>query len=137
MMLKKRGRTSGIPAGIFAGLITALLITILLAAVTAVLIAGEKIGEDKALFGSAASLLLGAAFGGICAANVAGERKMIICLIHGAVYYVTLLCVTAVFFEGRYENIWITGLLVLGASISVGLLVMRGRKRTYKPHKIR
>jgi putative membrane protein (TIGR04086 family) len=137
MMLKKRGRTSGIPAGIFAGVITALLITILLAAVTAVLIAGEKIGEDKALFGSAASLLLGAAFGGICAANVAGERKMIICLIHGAVYYVTLLCVTAVFFEGRYENIWITGLLVLGASISVGLLVMRGRKRTYKPHKIR
>lgn len=137
MMLKKRGRTSGIPAGIFAGLITALLITILLAAVTAVLIAGEKIGEDKALFSSAASLLLSAAFGGICAANVAGERKMIVCLIHGAVYYVTLLCVTAMFFEGRYENIWITGLLVLGASVSVGLLVMRGRKRTFKPHKIR
>jgi hypothetical protein len=65
MMLKKRGRTSGIPAGIFAGLITAMFITMLLAAVTAVLIAGEKIGEDKALFGSAASLLLGAAFGGI------------------------------------------------------------------------
>jgi putative membrane protein (TIGR04086 family) len=137
MMLKKRGRTSGIPAGIFAGLITALLNTILLAAVTAVLIAGEKIGEDKALLGSAASLLLGAAFGGICAANVAGERKMVVCLIYGAVYYVTLLCMTAMFFEGRYENIWITGLLVLGASISVGLLVMRGRKRTYKPHKIR
>jgi putative membrane protein (TIGR04086 family) len=137
MMLKKRGRTSGIPAGIFAGLITALLITILLAAVTAVLIAGEKIGEDKALFGSAASLLLGAAFGGICAANVAGDRKMIVCLIHGAVYYVTLLCMTAMFFEGRYENIWITGLLILGASISVGLLDMRGRKRTFKPYKIR
>jgi putative membrane protein (TIGR04086 family) len=137
MMLKKRGRTSGIPAGIFAGVITALLITILLAAVTAVLIAGEKIGEDKALFGSAASLLLGAAFGGICAANVAGDRKMIVCLIHGAVYYVTLLCMTAMFFEGRYENIWITGLLILGASISVGLLDMRGRKRTFKPYKIR
>ena len=137
MMLKKRGRTPGIPAGIFAGLITALLITILLAAVTAVLIAGEKIGEDKALFGSAASLLLSAALGGICAANVAGERKMIVCLIHGAVYYVTLLCMTAMFFEGRYENIWITGLLVLGASISVGLLGIQGRKRSYKPHKIR
>ena len=136
MMLKKRGRTSGIPAGIFAGLITAMFITMLLAAVTAVLIAGEKIGEDKALFGSAASLLLGAAFGGICAANVAGERKMIVCLIHGAAYYVTLLCMTAMFFEGRYENIWITGLLILGASVS-GLLGMRGRKRPYKPHKIR
>lgn len=137
MMLKKRGSTSGIPAGIFAGLITALLITILLTAVTAVLIAGEKVGEDKALLGSAASLLLSAALGGICAANVAGERKMIVCLIHGAAYYVTLLCVTAMFFEGRYENILTTGLLILGASVSVGLLGMRGRKRTFKPHKIR
>lgn len=134
MMLKKQGRTSGMPAGIIAGLIIALLITMLLAGVTAILIAGEKIGEDKALYGSAASLLLGAALGGFCAARVIGEKKMIVSLIHGAVYYVIMLCVTAVFFEGRYENIWITGLLILGASISVGLLGKQSKKVTYKTH---
>ena len=108
------------------------MITLLLAAITAGLIAGGKIGEDKAIYGSVVSLLLGAAAGAICAANVAGEKKVIVCLINGAAYFLSCLCMTAIFFNGTYENIWITGLMIIGTSISIGLLVLRKPKRALK-----
>ena len=135
MMRNKKGDISGISAGIGVGLLAGTIITIFGAVITAAMIAGEKVGEAQAVYGAAMSLLLGTFVGGLCASSVAGEKKMIVCLVNGAVNFVMWLCVTALFFEGAYENIWITMLLILGTSTAAGLMAARGTKSAFKGKK--
>lgn len=137
MMRGKRKSFSGIPAGIGIGLLTGMIVTILTAIATAVLIAGERLGEDQAMYGAAAALLLGVFFGGLVAASVAGEKRMIVCLCYGAAFSVVLLSITALFFEGFYENIWATGLLILGTSAAAALVGLRKNSASFGSRKKR
>ena len=137
MMRNKKVDISGIYAGIGVGQLVGTIIAIFGAVITAAVIAGEKIGEEQAVYGAAMSLLLGSFVGGLCASSVVGEKRMIVCLLNGAVYFVMWLCVTALFFEGTYENIWVTMLLILGTSGAAGLLATKGTKSTFKGKKHR
>lgn len=131
-MRKKNMKIAGIPAGIGLGSLVGLLLSVLGAAATAALVAGEKMAEQQIPYGTAAVLLLGAFGGAFLASAIAGEKRMIVCIGCGIVFYVVLLCVTALFFDGTYENIWETALLVLGSSAAAGLVGMRKNSTSYK-----
>ena len=135
--MKGKKGISGIPAGIGIGVAVASLITALGAVSTAMLIAGEQLGEQQAVYGAAASLLIGSFTGALLASNMAGEKRMITSVGFGAAFFAILLCVTALFFEGMYENIWLTALLVIGCSAAAGLVGLRKKSTSFRGRRYR
>lgn len=132
MKRRKKVMLSGIPAAIGMGVLLSLAVTVAVSIITAVLIAGERITENQGIYGAAAALLLAGFCGAMLAAGMAGQKRMLVCLTSGAAYFLLLLCVTAAAFEGMYENIWRTILLVIGSSAAAGFVGMRRNNSSFK-----
>ena len=127
----KRRRMSGIPAGVVMGVMVCLLVTIAVVTVVAALVAGEKMEQGQIAFGSAAVLLLAGFCGALTAAGVAGQRRIMVCMLCGAAYFVALLCLTALFFDGMYGNVWLTACLIAGSSLAAALVGLQKKKKGY------
>lgn len=137
MAVKSKHAGTGLAFGVGAGAILSLLMTLIGAAAVTFLIAAERIGEDQLGYGAGAAIFIGALVGALTAVAMAGEKRLIVCGLHAAVYFVILLCCTAMFFDGRYDGIGVTAMLILGANGAVWLLGMRrdsrGRGRVKMP----
>ena len=114
------------------GLVVGSIVTVFAALMTSALIYAEKIEEDKVVYGITISLILGSFMGASASALKTDEKKMIICIISGAMYLITLLCLTACFFGGRYENVRGTIILVMGSTMASALIAMRSRRNNTK-----
>lgn len=137
MTLKKRGKFTGMPAGLGMGLLTGMVISFVTIMVISTLIAGEKLEQQQAIYGSFVALLLGSFGGAWIAARIAEEKQMLVSIISGGIYFLVLMCITALFFEGMYENIWSTALLILGSSAAAGFAGIRKNNRGYRVKKSR
>ena len=116
------GKQMGLPAGVALGMGTALLVTLAGAGVLAWLIAGERLAESTMGYGCAAVLLLSSAAGAWTASALVGHQRMAVCLLAGLGYYLLLLGMTALLFDGRYQGLGVTALVVLGGSLGVLLV---------------
>jgi putative membrane protein (TIGR04086 family) len=132
MALKKKGNLSGIPVGLGMGLLTGIIVTLVGSMVIASLIAAEKMEMRQMFYGVAVVVLLSAFVGSLAAAALAGEKRLLICAISGCVYFVTMLCVSALVFDGIYENVWSTGLLILAGSMAAGFVGIRRKNSHYR-----
>ncbi len=127
-----------LPIGIALGTVAALIVTMLGAALLSWLISTEKIAQQGMGYGVMIIIFLASAAGAAIAVRLVGRQRMIVCLVVAAAYFLLLLSVTALFFDGQYQGVGVTGLLMLGGSLFVGLLGLRGdNKRAGKKHKIR
>jgi len=136
-MIKGRKRLSGIPAGIVMGVLVCILVTFAVVTVVAALVAGEKIAQERIAYGATAVILLAGFCGAFTAGSVAGERRMAVCMLCGAAYFLVLLCTTALLFDGMYRNIGLTALLIAGSSLSAALVGMKKKHRGYTGKKVR
>ena len=135
MMHKNKGKPIlfAIGSGSFVGL----LVTVIIAVIGAVLVAGEKIGEEMILYLAAVSLIVGSLIGAVTAVFVFGEKSVVVGLCSGGVNVAAWLCANVIFFGGRFQNVLATALLVIGVSFAVGLLGKGGRQRRFKRKKLR
>ena len=136
MRKKGAGHQSNITKGLAMGLFVSLMVTTVICLITACLVISEKLSEEHMKYGAAMALLIGSFIGAWTAAQLVGVKRIIICLMSGVFYFVFLLCVTAIAFEGMYKNIWPTFLVIAGGSIAAGLAGIRNKSTTYKKHKV-
>lgn len=120
------------------GLALSMTLTMILAAGIAHMISNEMIPEDMVGYGVIVILLSASAAGAVLAFKKIKHRRMVVCLLSGLAYYLSLLAVTALFFGGQYTGMGVTGLAVLGGCGSVGLLgLKREGKQKYARRKIK
>lgn len=137
-MISKRkvnGKTQTIPMGIGLGLLMSLIVTLVGAAISAYLIITEKIGETSIGYGSMVILVAAAALGSWVATSSIGRRRLMVCGIFSAAYYMLLLGTTAMFFGGQYEGMGITAIMILigsGIVLLLGVLQKRGGGSKHK-----
>ena len=122
---KTTRKRAGIPAGIMVGVLVSVMTTLLSSFVLSWLISSEKVSLDVGNNGIVIVLLAVSFFGSLTAVSVVKRLRTQICLMTGGAYYLTLLTVTAVFFDGRYKGCGIAAILVL---IGCGLSVLLGVK---------
>ena len=124
-MLKKKsqaGAGRSIPAGLGIGILVSIAITILSAAAIAWLVASEKIGEGSMDFLSGVIHVAAAALGAWIASALTKKMRLQVCLLTGLGYYLALLGVTALLFEGQYSGMGVTALLIAVGCVSIALL---------------
>lgn len=132
-MLKTRRKEIGVPGGLALGLLAGLIITFSGAALMAFLIAGGTAGESSAEIAASVIQLLSAAIGALTAVGCIRKMRLQICLLTGLTYYLVLLGITALFFEGSYDGMLISALMVLIGSAGVAFVPSKkagtGKKR--------
>ena len=73
-------------------------------------------------------LLLSASLGSWTASTKIGRLRTQVCLITGGIYFLVLLSITALFFDGLYQGIGVAAILVFVGSGVTALLGIREKK---------
>ena len=124
----KTGKGDRVAAGIGFGVLTGLGVALLGAMLGAFLISGGKMGEDAVDLMALTVTGVAAMAGAWLAVMVAKEKRMQVCLLTGLGFYLALLSLTALFFEGQYQGLGLSAILIGLCSGVVGLLSAKGRK---------
>ncbi len=132
----KKHKTKSIPMAVLMGLLLSLIVTVIGAAILTFLIVGERLAMESLPSAVVAVLLLAALIGAWVTIRMTGEKPLMMALLSGAVYLVSLLCMTALFFGGQYQGVPVTALVVLGSSLAAALFSLRRsgakRKKRYR-----
>lgn len=120
---KVTGTAAAIPAGLTLGAVASIAVTLLLSGVSAWLILNGRLPEQAVGYCAMVILLLSSAAGAAVAAARVKRLRFQICMAAGAIYYVLLVTMTAMFFGGIYDGMGVTALMVL---CGCGLVILLG-----------
>ena len=133
----KPGHTGGMAAALTAGVISSLLATVFGAAIIAKLVDSEIIGESGTGYGVMIILVLAAYVGAALSYRRHKSQRLIVCMAEGAIYFGILICITALFFGGKYSGVGAKGMLVLcGSTLGILPIFERNNRRKRKKIKI-
>ena len=114
---KPTGLAASIPAGLCWGAAVSLAMTVLGAAAVAKLIEKGIMDWSKCGYGVLMILIISAWTGAMVAAGKVRRMRMAVCMEMGAVYFCSLMILTALFFGGRYSGVGETALLIFCGSM--------------------
>ena len=126
---KITGTAASMPKGLAISGGISTLITLIGCAVIALMTDKEILAEKNIGYGIMLILILASYAGSISAWNLIKHRRVLVCTAAGAVYFVVLLSITALFFGGQYTAVMETSMLVLCGS-TLGILSVSHPKRT-------
>ena len=130
----RKGRS--IPLSIIIGICASILLTLTGATIAAALLVSERIGIQAVSTAAAITAVIASGTGSWLSSLLAGKQRMQVCLLTGAGYFMLLLAMTALFFEGSYENVPVRLIFTLLSSTLVGFLGMK-EKRNRKTNRFK
>ena len=138
-MKTKTGKATSVPRGLGLSLAMNIIITAAVAAIIAVLLSRKIIPWENTGYWIMGMLLTASFIGGKIAISAIKSQRYLVSIMSGALYWMFLLCITALFFGGHYSSVLETGALILSGSIAAGLLnypkkptALRKRKYSYR-----
>lgn len=115
-------------AGIAIGWGTSLLATVLACGIITWLIHNEHITQNAMTWAAAIAALSSALLGCTVSMGIVKGKKLIICVITAAAYFITLLAITAMVFEGEYSDVETNaGMILAGGAIALLPTIIRGK----------
>ena len=131
--MKLQGKTKSMGAGLLLGALLSIAILFLELGVLAELIEKEIIAYSSMGYGILFSITAAAFAGSALSIGLIRRRVLLVAGAHGLMLWATLLCITALFFGGRYGAVAVTGLLVMcGSVLPVFLFRTERPSRNYK-----
>ena len=131
--MKNRG---SITAAVMLGVIMSIFVTMIATVAVSAMIHREVLPETADVYGVVVILLASSYVGAKTGCRKAKNKRLMVSTLSGLCYLLVLMTITAVLFEGKYNGIGVTGLIVLcGATIAA--LPNRVRSRGGKRRKIK
>lgn len=126
---KSTGLGSGLAIQLAKSLFISIAVTLLLAGIFACLINAEKFGEEAIGYGGMGILFAASAAGCVDAVRKTDGGRFLTGLLCGGLYFITLIGITALFFDGGYHGVLVNALMILCGSMVAVLLVNSSGKR--------
>lgn len=123
------GKAASIPGGLALGAGVSVAVTLVLSAIIAKLVQMEALRQDKIGYAVMVLLITASSLGAAIAQGKVKHQRVLVCMLSGLIYYVILICITALFFGGQYTGFGVTGLLILGGAGTTALLSGRRKGR--------
>ena len=134
---KSTQKASSIPAGLGLAVICSMIVTLLGAMISAYLVGAETISQDSMKVASIVVIVISGAVGALVALNRIKRMRMQMCLLSGICYYIVLLSITGLFFDGQYNGLGMNGIAILcgcgGVAVLSILTKNRGKTHRRKP----
>lgn len=135
---KVTGKAVSVPMGLLIGCGVSMGMTLAAAAALAKLLDSERLAWENVGYGIEATLILASFCGAMTACGKIKRQRLVVCGVSAVLYFSLLLAITALFFGGQYETVWLTAILILVGSGGAALLGLRGEgKGRRKKIKIR
>jgi putative membrane protein (TIGR04086 family) len=137
---KTKGTATAVPLGVLWGAIISMLMTVISALILTWLTLNEITNQQKLGYCIMGSLLCAAILGSFVSTTLVKRRKLLICLMTGLTYYITLLGITALFFGGNFQGAAVKGLLIAAGSLFIGMLQLikrRHNENAYERYRTR
>ena len=128
MNRKPTGRAASMPAGLASGAVASLSVTLLASAMIAKMVEDENLAESGVGYGIMITLMAASFFGALIAAGRIKRQRLMVCVMSGVIYFLSLLGITGLFFGGQYEAVGVTGLLIMGGSMLAVLTTVGGKR---------
>lgn len=133
--MKKRATEQAIkslPGSIAIGTVASIITSLVIAVILTMLIEHDKLSPEMMNYGVMLLLMLSAVVGAMIARIRYSSRIMIVCIITAVCYWISLLCVTALFFDGSYSGVPATALVIIAGGIIAGCAPTGQRKSAKK-----
>lgn len=127
---KRNHYTGTILSGLVVGAAASVAVMLLGSAICAVLISRELVNQARMNYYVLGILLLSAIAGAMSAAWKTGEKRLLVCMMTGVVYLFLLLSMTAILFDGRYQGVGVTTLVIFAGSLVAALVGLKEKRRT-------
>lgn len=128
--LQRNGKASSIPAGMAISSLFSIITTMIICAVIAYLLDQEKISWEETGYIIMIELLITSFCTAKIAANAIKRQVFLVSVMSGILYWGLLLCITGLFFGGKYSAVPETALLILAGSVTGALLSISKSSRT-------
>lgn len=125
--IRSSAKATPAAAGLGIGLGVSAAVTLAGAAILSYLILGEKVGENGIGYGAMVIQAAASASGGLTAVKLVKRSRLLICGILAAAYYVLLLSMTALIFDGQYTGMGVTAAMVLLGAAAAALPGVLGK----------
>lgn len=130
---KVTGTASAMPVGIGAGVAIGLAVSVGGAGVFGALLSREIVSAASLGYWAMLLILLSSMAASCTAVARIKRQRLMVCGITGALYFLVLVSMTALFFGGQYQWVGVTALLILAGSVAATLLSARpNRKYHYR-----
>lgn len=138
-MRKKEYQNTGksIPFAIGVGTGISLVVMMLGILITALLLMNETIKESAIGYGVMIITIVSAIAGCATTVTLARNRILVLSICTAFVFALLLLAITALFFGGQYNGVWVTMLMIIGSSVAVALVAGKhlNRPKAYRKKK--
>lgn len=119
---KPNGLVNSIPAGLAIGWIAEMLAMILFCIVLTGLVLTDKMERENIGYGAMATLLISSYIGAVVSCRAIKHRNLLVCVLAGGIFLITLFGITILFFGGQYQAVGETSLLILAGSAAAALM---------------
>jgi len=120
--INQKGKSSSVPAGLAIGASVSMAVTAVCSAMIAIFLNRENLTWDQAGYWIMGMLFLASFVGGKCAFGAIKRQRLLVSLMAGMLYWGILLCMTALFFGGKFEAVGETAALI-GAGAGTAALI--------------
>ena len=129
-MKQKTGFSIGsIGTGVMIGTSVSMAGTLIGTAACAALISSETIAAESIGYCAMVIVLLASMTGAAIGAGKAKKKRLYTCMLVAASFVLSLLAITALFFDGAYTGVWVTALVILAGSVVSAFLAKSNRKQ--------
>lgn len=106
------------------GLALAWITALIICAISAVMLASGTLSEEMMTYTALLALLLSALLGSLLAIGKEGTERLLWGSVFGIVYWTSLFCFGILLFEEATSGLAVTGLVIMGGSLTASLLKM-------------
>ena len=132
MTFKQKMKTSSIVIGLVGGIFAAMVIMVVVLMITSMLISCGKIDQMQGTYGVNLALLMASFVGAIVASIIIKRKQKLMCFLCGTGFMVLLMLTTIVCFNGIFENILVTSLVIIAGCGAAGFIKFRNKGIYYK-----
>ncbi len=118
--------SKSVPVAIGIGAAVSLEATLIISAIVAMLIASGKLSPQVTDYAVMIMIMASSLVGTLVSTSRVKSKKLIISVMTAAVYFIVLLCITALLFDGMYQGIPATAMVVFGGGL-INVLLPAGR----------
>lgn len=134
---KPSGMAKSMPIGLALGWTASMIITAAGCALLAGAILSGKTGWGTVGYGAMVILLAASYAGAAVSCNLIRHRKLLVCMLSGVFYLLSLTAATALLFGGEFGPVWLTVLLVAGGASTAALVHCAEKKEERRRRKKR
>ena len=135
MKQRTSGKTVSVPAGLGISLLTNVLITAIAISLIAYCVEQKKIPWETVGVYIMFMLLISSHLGAKAAISAIRTQYLLVSAMSGLLYWMFLLCFTALFFGGSYDAVFETGGLIMAGSMTAAMIRLPCKKASIRNYQ--